>query len=227
MRSCRSWGLALLATLVLAMFTPLASANPGSTVNFTADPHPAGPFFTVTREDSTEGGAQVNIPQRTPVVWAMPEILHAGADVSGRLAEVDLYFTRHHGDKGGSTVTASYGYVKDGVFTALGSGTAPIERVPRGVLNVTRDTLGVLDIGHAAFEFALPAGSEVPAGSYPAVAISTEDPNALYAGPSLLGTSSQSSAFVPLPELSPVLLMAAGLAVVGGVVLVRTRKEAN
>lgn len=213
--------------LALAMLAPVGAAASDRTFEFTATPNTGALAGTFSLVDADQGnGDPVTLPANVGVVWASPTKLAAPVHFVDGAFSVDLYLTNAKG-----TVRAIWGYMEleaDNQYHFVplkASDARNVNAMGRSVaaglgIPVTSSSL---DVGHASVPITGVEGV-FPAGTYPAVTITSSNNNALYTHPTTLGASGSSTATVPLPELPAVILMALGVGAIGAVALVRRQK---
>lgn len=194
---------ALLLLTLLLIAAPLAGAQDSRSVYVTSDVNEV--TGTLLLSDSSGTGEDVTLPQNTAVTWTSNPALAAGADVDGSTFTFDLYFSA-----AGGQVTVKYGYWLDGAFTSLNEVVADVK--PTNSLSTTGRATGSITLE-----------GEIFAGAHPAIQLQSATQRTLHTREGLLGMHPESTATIPLPELSTIVLMGMGLATVGGVVYLRRR----
>ena len=215
--------MSVLAVLSIALSMPLASAATEIDVLFSAAANPAvaGARTLVTTEQAQSKVIDTG-QLELPVLFALDYALASGASFTNADFNYTIYLATPHGT---ATVSLGYAYA-NGTFSPLVVDTVDVERESRGVLHELAPPSGTpVDIGvaHAHFDS---VSASYPAGSFVAIKIEASMENDMFTQSSMLGAADQSSATVPLPELTSGILFLVGLATIAGFAVIRSRKEA-
>lgn len=223
--------LLILVAALLAAATALPTSS-AATRDWTFTDFPnEGPLAgTFAIGETTGSNGQVSLPALERVVWADPTFVAAAADVSGGEVALDLAFAKAlRNTEDAATILVEYGYVDATGFHAIDSWDITLTQQTRNLAvgDVDPSMLAdeapgtLLEIGHYQGTLVIDAADAViPKDSHPAIGLTSNEDNTLYTEPSFMGSSTQSTATVPLPELPAIALLAIGAALVGGVALV-------
>jgi len=211
----------LALTTALLVAAPLAQAATTRSYVLSGEPNvtPAGTFEL---KESDPSGDTIGLSANVPRIWATRTALLASAPLQNAELEYEIFFESTDGH-----VTITYGHVNAaGIFTKLKDAYRTVDKAPRsttgtlaGIVNGT-----LTEVGYVKGKLTGITGT-IPAGSYPAISLATNQDNSVFVTPSLLTSSQASTATVPLPELPTVALMGLGLLAVGGVAMMNTRKR--
>ncbi|GEM_PF-4868842 len=214
---------------LLAGFAPSAAAASQKSYAFTPTVNAAAPIggTLALANAATAGSGAVNLPANGAVTWVYPTPLATGVAFTNGAFAFDLYFANHVG-----SVKVVFGDYEQDPVTHVWHFRALKASQPTTVAAASRNLVGgqtlprtgtSLDIGRATATISGVNGA-FPRGSYPAIQVISSNSNGLFTSAGTLGATSASSATVPLPELPALALLGLGALVVGGVVVVRSKK---
>lgn len=214
--------MSIVAIVAVAALMPLANASTALDVNFSAAENPSVEGArTIVTSSEAETKLVDSGQLELPVLFATTVPLASGASFTNADYNFTLYLATPAG-----TATVTLGYADaEGNFFPIVTKTVPVEAEGRGALHELGPTDTPVDIGVAHAHLSGVNGA-YPAGSFVAIKVEASLENDMFTQASYLGAADQSTATVPLPELTAGLLFIVGLATIAGFAVIRSRKEA-